>query len=140
MITELKAFSLLIVIMRSSMKKWELSLTDSPRNLSETYVVWSWLIRVGKTFLRHSAKIFDSNFVSRFINEIGLQLIMSLLPLDFFSNSLITACLWEADKNPLFLPSKRLQIKVAKFVSRRIYKILLLFRRFQGFYQIESFL
>ena len=52
------------------------------------------------TFLMQVAIDLESTLVSTFINEIGLQFFINVLSLPFFSISVITACLCEAESSP----------------------------------------
>ena len=62
------------------------------------YICRLVIIKFRITFIL-SARTLDAIFVSKFIREIGLQLLTSLLSLSFFSISIITACFSDVDSS-----------------------------------------
>ena len=52
-------------------------------------------MRFGSTVFSLKANIFEIILQSTFNNDIGLQLLIRRLYLSFFSNNLITTCLWD---------------------------------------------
>ena len=76
------------------------------------------------TFLMQVAIDLESTLVSTFINEIGLQFFINVLSLPFFSISVITACLCEAESSPFSYESSSSPKVVGLLCQKSIDKTL----------------
>ena len=70
--------------------------------LHVSILIVKW-IKSGGVVSKRFARAFEAIFVSTLMRDIGLQFPIDLLSLPFFSNEVITACLWEVDNSPMIM-------------------------------------